>query len=220
MDSHKKNPQNAQFALLTEFCKNLESNHEFYVKRFKRFKNDLDHKNRIISQSAQEWIKREIEMMRAWYEVTENPVFLWKALAFCIEGELDFPEWITKYMHKSADKIMKAAHNYQKGDVKNIITDALNFKGSGSKNKFTEFKKIMERCSLISKVMRKRTSSDKRLEDIEEEVAYSLLPDDLKKDYLNDKELKRYENVKNRLKRNLRAWRLLYQKIPKDLNLG
>lgn len=67
--------------------------------------------------------------------------------------------------------------------------------------------------------MRKRTSSDKRLEDIEEEVAYSLLPDDLKKDYLNDKELKRYENVKNRLKRNLRAWRLLYQKIPKDLNL-
>ena len=97
MDSHKKNPQNAQFALLTEFCKNLESNHEFYVKQFKRFKNDLDHKNRIISQSAQEWIKREIEMMPAWYEVTENPVFLWKALAFCIEGELDFPEWIIAY---------------------------------------------------------------------------------------------------------------------------
>jgi hypothetical protein len=120
MDSHKKNPQNAQFALLTEFCKNLESNHEFYVKQFKRFKNDLDHKNRIISQSAQEWIKREIEMMRAWYEVTENPVFLWKALAFCIEGELDFPEWITKYMHNSADKIMKAAHNYQTIGFKNF----------------------------------------------------------------------------------------------------
>jgi hypothetical protein len=202
---NKKRKQRAQFKLISEFCSNLETNHEFYVKRLEKFKKDPDSKN--LYKGAQEMIEVQVEIMRACYEVSKNPIFLWRAFSNCVDGKLKFPQWIINYFYKSALNIVKAADDYESSQrEKDLLSNALNFRSSGNVNNFSEWNNILQRLKSVSEVMRQKTTSDLTFEEIEARVAYNIEPNN--------------EQKQTKIERNLKRWRQALQKIPKDLDLG
>jgi hypothetical protein len=200
MRNNKEQHEAASFAFLSEFCSNLEKNHTFYANRVKKFKNDPNAKN--LLKGARQWIEAEVELMRICYEDTQNPIFLWRAFANCVDGELDFPQWIIHYFYNSAVKIVNAAHTYESDREKNLLSKALNFRSSGNKNNFSEWKKIILQLKSINEVMRVKMTSDLTYEQIEARVAADIEP-------ANEKE-------QMKLEKNLKRWRQKLQKMQKD----
>jgi hypothetical protein len=202
MRNNKEQHQAASFAFLSEFCSNLEKNHTFYANRVKKFKNDPTAKN--LLKGARQWIEAEVELMRICYEDTKNPIFLWRAFANCVDGELDFPQWIIHYFYNSAVKIVNAAHTYESDREKNLLSKALNFKSSGNKNNFREWKNLFSQLKKVNEVMRMKTTSDLTYEEIQARVAADLEPDN--------------EQEQAKIERNLKRWRQVLKKIPENLD--
>jgi hypothetical protein len=168
----------------------------------------LDPGNKGLYREAQKWIESEVEMMRVFYGITRNPIFLWRAFANCVDGKLSFPQWIIDYFYDSAVKIVNAAYAYKSDKPdreKNLLSEALNFKSSGNKNNLSEWNKIFLELKEVSKVMRAKMTSDFTYEEIEAQVAADLEPDD--------------EEEQTKIERRLKRWRQALQKIPEDLNL-
>lgn len=205
MVAKKIRKQRAQFKLISEFCSNLEKNHEIYVSRLEKFKNDPDNKN--LYKGAQEMIEVQVEIMRACYEVTKNPIFLWRAFANCVDGKLDFPQWISNYLYESALNIVNSAYAYKPGQrEKNLLTEALNFRSSGNVNNFSDWNNILQHLKSVSEVMRQKTTSDLTFEEIEARVAYNIEPNK--------------ESKQSKIENNLKRWRQKLQKLPENLDLG
>jgi hypothetical protein len=202
MKNHKKQHQAARFAFMSEFFSNIEKNHSFYAKRVKRFRNDPAAKN--LFKGARQWIEVEVELMRVCYEDTGNPIFLWRAFANCVDGELSFPQWIIDYFYDSAKKIVDSAYVYEQGREKDLLSEALNFKSSGNKNNFSEWKKIFSQLKMVNEVMKVKMASDLSYEKIEAQVAADLEPDN--------------EQEQAKIERNLKRWRQVLKKIPENLD--
>jgi hypothetical protein len=190
-----KNRQQAHFKLIAEYLSNLERNYDFYIQHLKEGVGNKD------------MLKIEDEILRACFEVTNNPIFLWRAIKTCVNAEIDFQSWITDYLFKAASKIMESAYNPpSKKSEKDILADALMFNSSGSVNNFTKYKPSLERFSRVSKVMQKRMTSDLTFEKIEAQIAHERYPDD--------------ERAEEAEARKLKKWREKLQKIPDNLDLG
>jgi hypothetical protein len=190
-----KDRQRDHFRLITDYMSDLEKKHEFYIRRLKE------------GVGPNVMLKIEIEILRACYEVTKNPIFLWRAIETCLSAEIDFPQWITDYLFTAACKIMDSAYNSPRSkSEKDFLADALKFESSGSSNNFTKYIPTLEHYAEVAETMQKKMSSDLSFEEIEAKIANNRYPDD--------------EDAASTMARKLRTFRENLQKIPNDLDLG
>lgn len=191
-----KNRQRSHFKFIAEYLSNLEKNHDFYIRRLKEGIGNKD------------MLQIEIEILRACYEVTKNPIILWRSIKGCIEAEIDFPDWVTDYLLKSSGRIIDSAYSYnpEKRD-KDILADAFEFKEIGGPwNNRTQYVEKLKWFIKVSEVMQMKMNSDLSFEKIEVQVANKYFPDD--------------EDKASTEARKFRMLREKLQKIPTDLDLG
>jgi hypothetical protein len=182
--------------VITEYLSNLEKNHEFYIRLLKD------------GRGSKDMLHVEIEILYAVFEVTKNPIFLWRAIKTCIEAEIEFPKWITDYLLKSSCKIVDSAYNYNPRErEKDLVADAFDFKKIGGPwNNFTQYIERLKWHIRVSEVMQIKMRSDLKFTKIEEQIANKYFPDDV--------------DAASAEARRLRNWREKLQKIPIGLDLG
>jgi len=193
----------SNFKFIIEFVSNLKKNHSFYSERIKNC--ELAQDPQVQKESSQHMISLEVEIMRASYETTKNPIFIWRALMCCIDSELTFPKWVVDYFYNASLNILNASYSDNPKREKDLLADALGFKSSGRGNSFTRYKNSVEEIyPALAKVMHEKTTSDDSFETIEGRVANEAFPDD--------------SVEADKHARNLRRWREMLQNIPKDLD--
>lgn len=62
-----------------------------------RFKGDHSQSKEMIRQ-AKERIEVEVDVLKAFYETTQNPLYALAGLKFCLDGEMEIPAWINNYI--------------------------------------------------------------------------------------------------------------------------
>ena len=74
------------FKLIAEFMKGLEEQHTFYAKRVDMHFEEEDSQSH--REGLQHMIKIEVEIMRACFETSKNPIFIFRAFMCCVDGRL------------------------------------------------------------------------------------------------------------------------------------
>ena len=191
----------SHFNLITDFVSNLEKDHAFYAERVDMYKDEEDWESR--REGLQHMIKVEVEIMRACFNTSNNPIFILRAFKCCVDGRLAIPDWITNYIYEASSRILDAAYSDDDRSEKEILAAAFNFRSCGRGNYFKRYIENLKQMSKLAEVMRVKTSSDKSFEEIEYQVANETYPEDA--------------NKSDKLQRRLRSWREKLQKTPEDL---
>ena len=161
-----KHRDQARFKFICDIVSNLEMNHTLRIKLRDRHKDKKSHR-----KSFKEWMELEVEIMRACFETSKNPIFIFRGFMVCVDGQLSIPDWIKDYFYKAAKQLLDAAYNKPDGrSEKKILADALDFNSSGRGNFFTQFVNNLDEYSMLAEVMAAKTSSDMSFEEIEGQV--------------------------------------------------
>jgi hypothetical protein len=186
--------RHSHLILISDILSHLEKFHDFQVKWYKK-------------TGYNDMVATEIEIMRALFGLTGNPLFAWRAIMCCGDVDLDLPDWVMDYLFDSATKLAKSIDKYEKGpDEGKFLKESLNFKNAGRSNRFKNYKDTIERYSALSEIFRRKMEDDcNSWEDAATEIAYNLEEGDAEAEALILK---------------LEDWRQQLQKISDDLDLG
>jgi hypothetical protein len=179
----------------------LVKQHSFYAERVDQHIDEEDSDSH--REGLQHMIQVEIEIMRACFETSKNPIFIFRAFMCCVDGRLSIPDWIMDYFYEASLRLLDAAYSGDGRSEKDILAHALDFKSSGRGNYFKQYIENLKQYSQLADVMRVKLSSDLSFEEIEGQVANEAFPDDAE--------------AADKLQRNLRSWREKLQNIPDDL---
>jgi hypothetical protein len=153
--------------------------HPDLIKLLENRKRDKD--SRKNWQFAKEFIKVEIDMLKACYEATKNPLFIWYAYIFCSEVKLRLPDWVDKYFYNAAVDLVNAGYQPPVGKrSKYILIDKLGFKARGQGNCFTRFANTFDNFDKYLEVENQKDETGLQYKIAESAVANKLYPDDEK----------------------------------------
>lgn len=177
MDFPVLNRQKSRFSFLLFHLNLIHDLHPDLIKQLENPKKDKDsRKNR---QLAKEFIKVEIDLMKACYEVEKNPLFIWYAFIYCSEAKLRLPKWVDDYFYEAAVDLVNAAYQPPDGESsKDILADKLGFKTRGRRNHFTRFAKTFDNFDKYLEVENQKDKTGLPYKIAESDVANKMYPDD------------------------------------------
>jgi hypothetical protein len=81
-----------------------------------------------------------------WWNESKNPLYAWKAMAWCLANELTLPSWVQAYFHTAAENMSMLANDrdfrhpdkpkIQPDEAKQVVGEALSLWRGKSKNMF------------------------------------------------------------------------------------
>lgn len=133
MDFPVLNRQKNRFSFFLTLLNLIHVFHPDLIKQLENPNRDKD--SRKKRQFAKEFIKVEIDMLKACYEATKNPLFVWYAYIFCSEAKLRLPDWVDKYFYNAAVDLVNAGYQPPAGKrSRDILINNLGFKTKGRRN--------------------------------------------------------------------------------------
>ena len=177
MDFPVLNRQKNRFSFFLFHLNLIHDSHPDLIKLLENPKKDKD--SRKKKQFAEEFIKVEIDMLKACYEVEKNPLFIWYAFIFCSEAKLKLPKWVDDYFYNSAVDLINAGYQPPDGESsEDILVTKLGFKTRGQGNHFSRFAKTLDNFDKYYDVETKKDETESPYVIIESGVADDMHPDD------------------------------------------
>ena len=179
MDFPVLNRQKKRFSFLLFHLSLMHNLHPDLITLLKNPKKDEE--SRKKRYFAKEFIRIEINFLRACYEATKNPLFIWYAFIFCSEAKFKLPNWIDGYFYNAAVDLVNAGYQPPSGKrSENILVDKLGFKTKGRRNYFTRFAETFANFDQYYEVESQKVKTGNAYKTIESDLADLMRPDDEK----------------------------------------
>ena len=118
-------------------------------------------------------VMQDVAEAQAAYEIDQNPVHAWVAIAACVQHNIDLPAWITGYLLRVSMALGVAnPPGFPGGSIEKHVLRALEMRTIGAGNIFARYKQKLKEREVFVEVSSIATEHpDRDLERIYEDIA-------------------------------------------------
>lgn len=162
----KDNLNEVKLKVVAEVLSDLERFHSFHAKRIngRRFED-------AEKAASKQWIVFELRLMESLHDLTQNPMFALRGLKVCLDGKIELPGWVEKYLQQSITGLLRAAYDEREGRPEMILKDCFDFrisKGSGGhSNPVSNYRNILSRFEKLCVYLGHRIESGLSWEELD-----------------------------------------------------
>lgn len=144
--------------------------------------------------------KIDIKSSKSYYDLTQNPMFLWHIYSICRKAKFKIPEYVYEYFDRGAFNLNELRKDKSKGKPGDKIADALEMRVKDSTyHNVYHYKDLAIKHSLIHSIVKNLKRDHKELSDFEklkiDESVFDLAQKKLKKDFGYSVSTKRIDDV-------------------------
>jgi len=136
---------------------------------------------------------------KAFYDQTQNPMFLWDIYSICRKAKLKIPEYVYEYFDRGAYNLNELRKDKSKGKPGDKIADALEMRVKDSTyHNVYYYMDLAKKHNLIHSIVKNFKSDCKELSDFEKlrgESVFDLAQKKLKKDFGYSVSTKRIDDI-------------------------